>query len=68
MTVVVNTLGLTETELKAVFDGYDLDLNCRGQVNLFHGVFFHDLFDVFKMFVIKLIVSLLVDPPTELRW
>jgi len=41
------------TELETVFDGHDLDLNCRGQVNLFHGVFFHDLFDVFEMLLLN---------------
>jgi len=41
------------TELETVFDGHDLDLNCRGQVNLFHVVFFHDLFDVFEMLLLN---------------
>jgi hypothetical protein len=39
--------------LETVFDGHDLDLNCRGQVNLFHFVFFHDLFDVFEMLLLN---------------
>ncbi len=53
MTTVKHLLGHTVTYLETVFDGHDLDLNCRGQVNLFHFVFFHDLFDVFEMLLLN---------------